>query len=280
MSDTLAWLLLVLLAGGVLGGFAAFLSQPASIPGAADREAPAPWYSYIAMGAVAAGCVPLFLSLLKSGLITQILNSPAGGAILENYLILLGLAIVAGFSSRQFLKTIADQLIRRIEQTQREAYRATETAADAKEIATEVALEIEGAEGKEAELPEAAAKTLPRVPAASPDPGAPSEPDSAAPEEPDAAAGEAPGVVAAAASSLSANERRVLKSLTLMSRRTATGIAEDSGIPRMRIGELLDSLAEKGLIIPTVSPVTGGARWQITSRGAAVLAGSRAQALS
>lgn len=264
MSEDLGLILFILAVGGILGGMAAFLSRPTfegkSVRGSLNTDRLAPLSSYLLLGLAAAGCVPLFLSLLKSGLVNQILSNGHDNLARENCLILLGLAVIFGYSSRQFLRSISDQLLRRIEQTQRTAEEATERAADAKVIATEVALEIEGADEERTtrsgrvDLRTAAPAPLPDL-----------EPS----HEPDAGDGERHG-----GPKLDPLERKVLKSLTLMSRRTATGIAEDSGISRMRIGELLDSLADKGLVVPTVSPKTGGARWQITPAGAARLAAS------
>lgn len=260
MSEALMSVLLVLSVGGVAGGLAAFLSGPTDASRNPEAAATAPWYSYIVLGIVASACVPLLLSLLKSGLISEIFDAQDARGVAENYLVLLGLAAIAGFSSRSFLKTISEQLLRRLELSERAAARADEKATDAKEIAAEVAREIEGADDQAVDA--GAAPT-----------------EAATTDVPDQSISERAAPTAERpveeTAQLSAVERNILRSLTKMSRRTATGVAEDSGVSRSRVGEYLDSLADRGLVIPTVSQKTGGARWQITAAGAAALTASR-----
>ena len=50
-----------------------------------------------------------------------------------------------------------------------------------------------------------------------------------------------------------------------------SGSADPPDLPRSQIGELLDSMADKGLVAITQSPTTKGARWKITAKGIAAL---------
>ncbi|HET6940661.1 MAG TPA: hypothetical protein VFH89_00720 [Sphingomicrobium sp.] len=52
-------------------------------------------------------------------------------------------------------------------------------------------------------------------------------------------------------------------------------MAQDSGIPRNQISEVLEELHRRKLATSTKSPSTGGARWLITKRGEALLKSRR-----
>jgi len=70
---------------------------------------------------------------------------------------------------------------------------------------------------------------------------------------------------------LDAVQKRVLRAVSRLTSRTATGIAKDSNVSRSQVGELLDELNRQGLIELTTSPNTGGVRHRITPLGAQVL---------
>jgi DNA-binding MarR family transcriptional regulator len=66
-------------------------------------------------------------------------------------------------------------------------------------------------------------------------------------------------------------ESAVLRALTRMSFRTATGAAAEAGVSRFAVGEILDQLVSKGLAEMTASPTTKRIRWAITPAGIAAL---------
>jgi DNA-binding MarR family transcriptional regulator len=70
---------------------------------------------------------------------------------------------------------------------------------------------------------------------------------------------------------LSPNERKVLRAAGRMSARTMTGLAQDSGISRARIGEVVDQLISKALLRRTISANTNGLRIMLTAEGASLL---------
>lgn len=268
--DRVALLLATIAFGGALGGWAAFLIDPVSETADGKRRKHALLRACV-MGIIAAACVPLFLKLAQTGLVNKIFDTPAPNAPLPlgEYFIFLGLCLVAAFSAHRVMGWLSDQLLNKGNSPPAPPV-GTEPATPTRPPAPEVGTE-------------------PVTPARPPAPGVGTEPTPArplvsAPEpvrpnpERDLAstAGEPsvppPGTWDAG---LTDEEFRVLKSLTLLSKRTATGVAESSGIQRMRIGELLDVLADKGLVTLTVSDRTKGPRWQITPAGVEVVRSSR-----
>ena len=70
---------------------------------------------------------------------------------------------------------------------------------------------------------------------------------------------------------LQPQEQDALRKMMNVTFRTATGLSRDIGMPRNQIGEVLNSLVEKGLVERTISPNTLGPRWKITRSGVRVL---------
>ena len=240
MAEHFLYLVGIILVTGLIGGGAAWLSEPQ--PPSADPPLPSPPLKrFLLLGLIAAACVPLFLSLLKSGLVDGIIKSPAQAPAYEYYLIFIGLCLIAAFSARRFIDSITAQVIRRLDQVDAKAGAAAADAAEAREVAHEAVEEVEASENEgdaQTELPEMS---------------------------------RAEGRVDVPAQNVTADERNALQAMTKRSLRTATGIAEDSGISRNRVSELLESLADKGLAERTVSPKTKGPRWRITPSGIVAL---------
>lgn len=238
----------IIIAAGLTGGWAACLVDRsgrglAEVGSDGSNSLRVPVLQFLLLGIIAAACVPLFLSLVKSGLMSNIFEPPAvpaGQATtvpFEDYLIFAGLCLIASFSARSFIDSVSKQVLRKVEQVQETADAAVRTAADARSLASEAATEVEQIDAN-AELPNAVEKAA-------------LEQRTANPED------------------LNVNdiERRVLEAMASKTYRTRTGIAEDSGVSRHRISDLLETLYERKLALPTKSPSTGGARWTISSAG-------------
>ena len=248
-GDQQSWTILVvvviILIAGAAGGWAAYLSQPQR-QARVGRDPPALSRSvFIVLGIVAAACVPLFLSLLKSSLLSDVFKAGASTSSYESYLVFAGLCLVAAFSSRRFIETVTDQIIRKVDQARRDAAEAKVVASEANVVAQEAVSEMEAAD-------EASAASSPELLAA------------AALDESDD-----DGVMEA----IREDERRVLRSMANRTYRTASGISKDSGVPRHQVSDLLETLADRKLILATKSPRTGGARWAISKRGMRAIAG-------
>jgi DNA-binding MarR family transcriptional regulator len=257
-----------MIGAGLIGGTAAYVARPLADQPADPKGDPAAEESvsvgvggagrFLLLGVVAASIIPLFLSLTDSRLLETILKGGRGVQALEGYLVLIGLCLIAAFSSRAFIATVQQQLFRRMEKVEEKAADAKSTAADAKNVADdakETALDAKATSSdlsREAEL--ADEKT------------ARSQPEAQSSPRLSEAVGDSSII-------LDADERAALRALTKRTHRTMSGVAEDSQISRSRISELLERLAQRGLAEPTTSPNTGGLRWRITPRGISALAG-------
>ena len=249
----------IIVFGGLIGGWGAHLLT-VGLPAQTGGEHPSKLRFFI-LGVIAAACVPLFLSLVQSGIITEIMFNRLNNRA-ESYLIFAGLCLVAALTARNFLDSLSKRVLRDLEKLGDEVKdtKRVAVAADAKaEVAGQKAegahekveavaevVDAREAEGQEAPLAGGQGDDEPILEGAY---GAPTT---------------AP---------LNDTERQVLNALTQMKLRTATGVAKDAGIPVSQIGELLDGLAERRLAAHTISPTTGGARWKITQAGAASLRG-------
>jgi DNA-binding MarR family transcriptional regulator len=233
----------IIVAMGLLGGWAAFLAE---VPNGSPVETKqAPLKRFLVLGVVAAACVPLFLSLLKSDVVRAIFATAdqAGNPVppaYESYLIFIGLCLIAAFSARAFITSISKQVMQRLNEVDRKAEKANETADDAIVVAQEA---VDEARSTETAGGEAA------------DEGEPSS-------DTDELTQRAPVTPA---------ERNALMAMAHRTYRTATGIAQDAGISRAEVSELLDGLAARKLALPTTSPSSGGKRWIITKRGRAAI---------
>jgi hypothetical protein len=242
-------LVAITLIAGSVGGWAAYLAEPAPTPPAVAEPKDRLLRRLLVLGVIAAACVPLFLSLLKSQLLEAVLRGSRSAGALESYLIFTGLCLIAAFSARRFIDTVTQQVLRRADEANRKsddaqvrAGQAEQVARDAQEAVTEVVNEVEDAD-------------LNQPP-----------PETASTRE--AFAGRA------LPESISDDERRALLALQKKTYRTRTGVAEDSGISKTRISEVLEHLAERQLAAPATSPSSGGKRWVITDRGKEMLARS------
>ncbi len=247
MDDRVHIVIAIILAAGVIGGWAAFLAEEKPVEENPRRRLA----RFVLLGVVAAACVPLFLSLVRSqltqGMFDQTFNSEGRRfpVYYESYLVFAGLCLIAAFSARRFIDSISKQVLRKLDEVEETAQGAAATAATARQVAHEAVEEVGAADEQTTTKlpPELQAEILT-------EPGLRSREIAITPVE-----------------------RKALKAMEKRTYRTRTGIAEDSGIARTQISEILDSLHQKKLAVPTKSPTTGGLRWIITKRGEAAVQG-------
>lgn len=234
--DATATILFIMLCAGAAGGFANWIVSPASETNPGFRMGLA---GYALVGVAAAFVVPLFLSMAQSNLLSK---AASQGAIDEK-LIFAGFCIIAAFTSRNFMSSIAARLLQQVERAERTALNAEAKASEAKEVAIE-------AEDQTEELRDNLSNEL-RIDRTG---------EASLPEMISAQMTGAPG-------DLSDKEVRALRATGLMAMRTRTGIAKDADIPMSQISEVIETLANKQLIERTKSPRTSGLRFRLTDLG-------------
>ena len=92
----------------------------------ADRPTWSRWRWNVAAGVGAALLVPLFLRTVSSDLLPAIL---AGRAAPDDLLVLAGFCLLAAMTSRRFIETLSDRVLREAREARREAERAARRAA-------------------------------------------------------------------------------------------------------------------------------------------------------
>jgi DNA-binding MarR family transcriptional regulator len=231
-------------AGGAAGGLAGYLRVK---EGAAEgrQQTPLDFFRFVATGIIAAFALPVFLSLAKSPLVADVLAKEDD---YPDMLIFAGFCIVAGFSAGPFLEKLSGQLVQEVRQLKG---RVTNVEGEVKEVGGNVE-KVEARVDSELEgLDQRAAS--------------PESKETHPPAFPEQLRSEARGV------SLTDKEYAALRALTTKSYRTRSGIAEDAGVSKTKISEILEGLMERNLAEPTISPNTGGRRFKITDLGRAVL---------
>jgi hypothetical protein len=95
-------LLVVLFAGGLLGGIAGHFM-------ANTKEESVPWYASLLTGVVAAFITPLLLSMISSNLLTEWQTKP------HLLFVIAGLALLAAVFSRRFLTSVYDKFMQQVD---------------------------------------------------------------------------------------------------------------------------------------------------------------------
>jgi hypothetical protein len=221
----------IIIVSGLVGGWAAHLTSNDAVEGEPRRAR----HPYLLLGVIAAGCVPLFLSLIQSNLVDDIFTA-RGEQPFKEYLVFVGLCLIAAFSARSFIESVSRRVLRDLEnvkeeheeikQQQQEVVRQGDETREIAEQASETATP---ADQMTMDIAPADVPTIDDV------------------------------------------EKRLLEALNKKSYRTAGGVCEDSGMPRDEVTRRLKDLARRKVVEPTTSPKTGGIRWKLTPEGRAAL---------
>lgn len=233
----------VILAAGCLGGTVNHLLTRNTDPDALKF-----WPSVI-VGIGAAFLVPLFLNMASSNLVEQI-RAAQGPADFSKLLVFGGFCLAAAISSRAFIKTMSERVLREAAEAKKKASAAEEKAESAEQRAI----------GAEQSANQLKSEVEPIV-ANQTEQDTVSEPLSL---------GEEPRVL------LNESERKVLEALAngRFTLRTRTGLARDSSLPKQVVNDLVLELKEKGLVSSTNVLKSDGSvrpRWYITPEGRAVV---------
>lgn len=240
----LAVLIVAIIAiGGLLGGTVAYFLDPSGDDQESERRR-RPLLRAVVLGLAGSFTAALVLRLLPGGLGEDIFDAnklSSGSPALWDLLALFAFCIVLATFAPRALNWLSDRIFG-LSRNEAPRQRLRRAAADT------------------GPLPAPAAKQEPKLevdrsskpPAAVCNPGA-----------------------SAAGSVLTEQELRVLQSAAMLTQRTATGIARDAKVPVSQIGELLDTLADKGFVTLGTSARTGGVRWRLTAAGVAQVNAAR-----
>lgn len=233
-------LIIIMIIAGASGGIANFvLQQKSDVTNTTIKER-VNWgtirlcLGYMFVGIVATFLVPLFLSLVKSDLLTSIFA--ANGLNTRSTFEFVGFCLVGSIYSRTFIQTISDRVLAI-------AAKASEEAEEAKQHAATAENRADTAETTVEEMYE-------NIPVANQEIEDKNEDDISkiTPENP-----------SNFSINISESERKILQALDLKpyQRRTLRGISKDSNLDLVETKILLDSLIKKGIVKTMNSPKTG-----------------------
>jgi predicted transcriptional regulator len=177
--------------------------------------------------------VPLFLNMISSGLIDAIRGTSEQTPDVAKLFVLAGFCLVAAVTSRAFIRSLSERVLREARNATKEAKEAKEQAVEAKNIAVDSSAEPEL-------ISESYAST-----------------DAWQEQE----------------AHLSPDERAVLTAMTntRFGLRSISGLAKDTGLDKETVNTVLSSLVSQGLVGQGLTS-KGNPRWYATDIGRTVLA--------
>jgi len=128
MTCPMSWqIIAVIFIAGAAGGFVNFLTTAPKDPGEKElsRE------GHIVVGIVAAFVVPLFLNISSSSLLTSVQTGKPDDPF-RSLLVLAGFCLIAATSSRAFLSTVSERVLRLAKEANKNADDAKKQSDDAK----------------------------------------------------------------------------------------------------------------------------------------------------
>lgn len=244
----------VMLAAGAVGGLVnGFL---ADAPDAARLA----WWKHVVIGITAAFMVPLFLAMISADLIDKIRGTAdqAGNPVL--LLNLAGFCLVASVSSRAFIGSLTERLMREVRDARAQADAASATAEQARQRATD-ATEAALTAQSDAETAQALARAQVAEEPASVDTAEDPAPRQRSGPPSGAGLGTPPAL---------AQEKLVLLALTEgdVALRTVAGLAQDSRLDEATVLAVLGHLQQKAWALPLAGS-DGRPRWFATAAGRA-----------
>jgi hypothetical protein len=250
----------VMLAAGAVGGLVNwFLSE-------APKAARLAWWQHMVIGITAAFMVPLFLTMISADLIGKIRGTPGQPGQPGDPVLLLNLAgfcLVASVSSRAFIGSLTERLMREVRDIRAQADAATDTAEQARQRAadaTEAALTAQADAGTAQELARAQVVEEPLGDTVQDGPADPAPRQRSGP--PTGAGLSMPPALA--------QERQVLQALMEgdVVLRSVAGLVQDSRLDEVTVVTVLGHLQQKGWALPLPGS-DGRPRWFATAAGKA-----------
>jgi hypothetical protein len=219
--------LAIILAAGMLGGLINFfIADPAT-------ETPLEWWKHVIIGVGAAFMVPVFLNMISSKLVEDISGASLNAAVLQKLLVLAGFCLVAAVSSRAFIRSLTDRILKEVREAKREARQANERATNAEAIAELDKNEPEANQFKD---------------------GAPESRAPVSDERP--------------LTDLTESQARIIAALgsSKYSMRTRRGVAADTGLTYEQVAGEIPDLMSRGLVVQLLNSKQHR-RWALTEEG-------------
>jgi len=128
MTNLIALLSVLLLAGVLGGAMGYYLEQPiqtSTLEGEGiTRKKAVKLFPYLVLGVGASLMVPLFLNMISSTLVSEALSPREGGQAELKLLVITGFALIAAVSSRRFITSLTDKVIRDVQEAKELAQEA------------------------------------------------------------------------------------------------------------------------------------------------------------
>ena len=240
-------MVLLMLVGGLLGGIVNYLTGTN-----ADAKSP-PWTlrACISAGVASAFIVPLALNLIASNMVDNIVGKTDVKSAFKDLMLLFAFSILAAIVARRFLSTMADKMLKQINEAKSQAHAAAQKADSADRKAETANLKAESANAK--------AETASTLLEANTEP------------ELDATASTA-GEYFLEVPVLSADQKMVLAALGegRYALRSVSGISRETGLGRDTVNGAISQLMTHNLVGQIVREK--GPRWYATPEGRSYLA--------
>jgi DNA-binding HxlR family transcriptional regulator len=196
------------------------------------------------VGVGASFLVPLFLRMVSSNLVDPKTDLPS-----TNYLVFFGFCLLAAISSKAFIQTLSDRLLKLAEDAKVEAQTANKKADETQKDVKDLEATAEAVITKETEPDDEGQLINFAMPSDIPAHESP----------PQATSGDL----------LNERTKRVLGALVSgrFTMRSLSGLARDSSISREELQQRLNELIALGYVDQTTSRKTGGLRWYATGLG-------------
>ncbi len=228
MSTTTIALLVILITviDGILGGFINYYQSAT----AADSIKSRCYYVLLSIGA--AFIVPLFLSLAKSNILTNIFSAKLN---LEDWFVFFGACVIAAIYAKAFLETVSQKFLKMAEDAKNAANAANRKS---DELAAAQNKQDKASENVENKADDAAKKAFQARPAPAVDLNA-----------------------------YGANEQKVLEALMSpafpLGRRSLGGIASEAKLDRTAVTAILDKLIAAGVVREVAGERTGNIFYEL-----------------
>ena len=238
-DDRIYWVVGIMIVAGLAGGVVSYLreesekeAEAVQLPDGAVRS-PSMWRQLtlnIGLSMIAAFLVPLFLGIIQSAVLTDVMKPDA--AWVQNLLIFGGFCLVAAITARTFISSVSARVLRMAKEANAEAKNAAKVAEEARDEALEASSQLD-----EEELPQETEAKL------------------ATQDETEY--------------DLSSNEEEVLSALyrKFQVRRSVSGIKADVGLDRGTVQDVLNSLRGKDLVVSHESRKDHLPRYKLSGKG-------------